>query len=74
MDWIKKLFVLIFWNPNRFLMRDSAGKIIPDRKRKRHSKLLKDKIKSGEITLGDKPRCLKRQVKGRVSVAKSEVR
>ncbi len=74
MDWLKKILVWIFWNPNRFLVRDKNGKVIPDRKRKRHSKQLKAKINSGEIKLGDKPRCLKREVQGRVSVVKLDAK
>ncbi len=74
MDWLKKVFVWVFWNPNRSLMRDSKGKVIPDRKRRKHSKRLQAKINSGEIKLGDGPRCLKRQVKGKVSVVKSDVK
>ncbi len=71
MDWFKKI-VFFLHNPRSFLVRDSAGKVIPDWKRRQHSKALQAKINSGEINLGDKPRCLKRQVKGRVSISKSD--
>ena len=64
-DWIKRL---IFWfhNPG---VRDSKGKIIDDRKRRKHSKMIANKIKSGEITLkGESPRCYKVESKSKVSL------
>lgn len=73
MDWLKKI-IFYFWNPRSILARDTTGKVIPDWKRRKHSKKLQAKIDSSEIKLGDKPRCLKREVKGRVSVVKLDVK
>lgn len=70
MDWLKRI-IFFFWNPKSFLIRDSKGKVIPDWRRRQHSKRLQAKINSGELKLGDGPRCLKRQVKGKVSIVKS---
>lgn len=63
MDWIKKI-VFWFYNPG---VRDSSGKIIDDRKRRKHSKLIAEKIKSGEIKLkGDSPRCYEIETKSKI--------
>jgi len=74
MTFLDRVKTVIFWfyNPRSFLARDSNGRVIPDRKRRKASKELQVKIDSGEIKIGDKPRCLKRRVKGQISVSKLE--
>ena len=71
LDFILKILFGI-WNPRD--KTDSTGKIIDDFKRKKHSRDLKKKIKSGEITLperkGDKPRCYKVRKDGQIIVTK----
>ena len=71
MDWLKKILVY-FWNPGFFIVRDRDGRIIPDIRRRRHSKKIQKQIDNNEIyhAGGGKPTCLKREVQGRVSVKK----
>ena len=63
-DFIKKA-VFFFWNPRWLLIRDSAGKVIQDIQRRRHSKSMTKMVQR-------KPRKLKRVLKGKVAVSKQE--
>lgn len=62
-DFIKKALFFL-WNPRWLLIRDSAGKVIQDVQRRRHSKSMS--------TMHRKPRKLKRVLKGKVAVSKQE--
>lgn len=73
MDFIKHI---IFWLWNPKSIRDSTGRIIPDHKRRKHSKQIKKDISTGKIKLkpkdGDKPRCYKIMTKRRFVLKKLE--